>query len=240
MIDPPPPDDGAASADPLHSPDAAAVTSELPGARFPWPPRPGESIPAAAIETWRDSVFHPVSFFRRMPPDVPLGPVLLYMVAVAVVAAGIQLFWEMVWLTVGVGGAERSLLWLFMSAESPASALIGFLLTPLLVLAILYIGGAITHGILMLLGGATLGFGATLRVYAFSYGPQVFLIVPLLGWIVAAVWSIALTIVGLREVHTAPGWKPAAAVLAPLGCLMAVVLAIAVMLAMGALLLPEA
>lgn len=178
-------------------------------ADFPWPPRADRSFVDALAATWQESVFHPTSFFRRMPREFDFGWVLGYYLIMGVVAAGIGLFWHMV---LGPSLLDR---WLPSNAGSPANPFIDFLLSPLWLLFGLYAAAAIIHVFLLLVRGARHGFGATLRVFCYSGGPQLFSVVPWIGPTVGAIWSLVITIIGLREAHETTTGKAIAAVLIP-------------------------
>jgi hypothetical protein len=79
----------------------------------------------------------------------------------------------------------------------------------------LYIVAGVLHVVLLILRGANRGYGATLRVFCFSAGPQLFTIVPFIGPAVGGVWSLVVTVIGLREVHKTTTGKAVAAVLLP-------------------------
>jgi hypothetical protein len=177
---------------------------------FPWPPRAGAAPVEAIATTWQESVFHPASFFRRMPREFDFGWVLAYYLIVGVVVAGISLFWQMV---LGPSLLER---WLPAQAENVANPVVDFLLSPLWLLGGLYIAAGIVHLFLLLVGGAKHGFGPTLRVFCFSAGPQLFGVVPFIGPAVGGIWSVVITIIGLREAHETTTGKAAAALLIPL------------------------
>ena len=176
---------------------------------FPWPPREDDSIPNSLATTWKESVFHPTDFFRRMPTEFDFGWVLGYYLIVGVVAAGISLFWEMV---LGPSLAER---WLPAAAAEPGNPFVDFLLSPLWLLIGLYLVAAVVHVVLLVVRGANQGYGATLRVFGYSAGPQLFTIVPFIGPAVGGVWSLVITVIGLREAHRTSTGKAVTAVLVP-------------------------
>lgn len=200
--------------------------------RFPWPPPEDGSALGAFGETWKSATFEPTRFFRRLPREGGTGAALLYYLVLVVVVAGASLFWES--LSLFTRGMEDSPLAAEMGLEA-MSPLVVFLLTPVLLMGMLFVSAAITHGLLSLFDGGRHGFGTTVRAFCYAYSPGLFGIVPLLGGLVGSVWMIVLLIIGLREAHEADGWKPAVAVLLPfvlfLGLL---VLAFVVMLAAGA------
>ena len=52
------------------------------------------------------------------------------------------------------------------------------------------------------LGSARVGFGATYRVCAYTQACVVLNIIPFVGWVLGGVGTVALLIIGIREVHT--------------------------------------
>ena len=181
-----------------------------PTPEFPWPPREDESVLTALATTWQESVFHPTDFFRRMPREFDFGWVLGYYLIVGVVAAGIGLFWGMV-----LGPSLMERLWPD-NALQPANPIVDFLLSPLFMLMGLFIGAAVIHLFLLVLRGAGHGFGTTLRVFCFSAGPFLFEVIPFLGSPIGGIWSLVMTVIGLREAHETSTGKAVAAVLIPM------------------------
>jgi len=99
--------------------------------------------------------------------------------------------------------------------NSPRTAVLVALLTPLLVVVGLYVNAAVTHAAAVLLGQARRGFAATFAACAYACAPLVLLAIPGCGGIVGAVWVAVLTGVGLKETHRMQPGGAAAAVLAP-------------------------
>jgi hypothetical protein len=80
----------------------------------------------------------------------------------------------------------------------------------------LFIGSAIFHLVLSLLGAARQPFEATLRVVAYTAGSTALIgIIPVCGGLIGAVYAIFLYIIGLADVHQCDMGKAAIAVLAP-------------------------
>lgn len=178
---------------------------------FPWPASPDESLLGAFFRTWRESVFSPSDFFRRLPVPGPVGPALIYYLVVGVLSAAFNLYWSTmarIFIGAPVATSEAGL-----EAWSP---LLSFLFAPLGLFIVLGLVLIVVHLLLLLFGGARHGAQTTLRVLCFAYGPTVFSIVPILGGIVASVWVFVLSIIGLREAHQTDGWRAAVAVLLPL------------------------
>jgi hypothetical protein len=162
-----------------------------------------------------------------MPREGPLGPVLLYFLIIGVISAGMSLFWSSIF--------DFASLASYFGADAPErgglAAVVEFMLSPLIFLVILYLSAGVTHLILMVLDAADNGFNATLRVFAYGFGPAVFGIVPMLGSLVGTVWTAVIDIVGLREAHDTTNGKAAAGVLLPCGCLFAAVVMLGIMAA---------
>ena len=56
---------------------------------------------------------------------------------------------------------------------------------------------------------------------------------PLVGTVVGAIWSVVLTIAGLRYAHATSGWRAAVAVLLPLFVVLAFGVLAALLIALG-------
>jgi hypothetical protein len=175
---------------------------------FPWPPRENDSLLDAVATTWKQSVFQPTSFFRRMPRESPLGWALGYYFIMGIIGAGLSLFWRMVF-----GGSILDRLYPDAGTDN---AFIDFLLSPILLLAGLYIAAGIAHLFLLIFQGRKYPFGTTLRVFCFSEGPQLFYIVPFIGPAVGGIWTLVLWVIGLREAHETTTGKALASILVPM------------------------
>ena len=99
--------------------------------------------------------------------------------------------------------------------NSPRTALVVALLTPLIVLVGLYLNAAVTHLAALLLGQAKRGFGATFAACAYASAPLVLLAIPICGGPIGVVWTAVLTGVGLKETHRIAPGGAVAAVIAP-------------------------
>lgn len=113
----------------------------------------------------------------------------------------------------GVGSGSNNLLAMF-----GWGVVIGFLiLTPLFMVAGLFIGSGIVHLCLMLFGGATKPFETTFRVVCFSCGAAyLFSIIPFCGGYITPVYNIVLQCIGISRAHETTMGKAVLAVLLPL------------------------
>ena len=197
-------------------------------AGFPWPPRQDAPVVMALGETWRSATFDPGSFFRRMPPEQGVGPAILYYLVVGILVAGVSLFWDMTGVFTRPAGDEAVAAELGIGTLDPV---IGFLLSPLVLLIGLVLSAAVSHVLLLVFGAARHGFGVTVRVFCYAYSPMIFGVVPLLGALVGGIWMIVLSILGLRDAHGIEGWKAALAVLLPFVLLVGLIVLVALFFA---------
>src|SRR5262249_27323904 len=109
-------------------------------------------------------------------------------------------------------------------------------LLPLFIIIGLFIGSAIVHLCLMIVGGANQSYETTFRVLAFSQGSTGPLqMVPICGGLIAGVWALVCNCIGLAPWHEADMGSAVLAVFLPLIVCCGGVLLIAFMFgAMGA------
>ncbi|MFN3420790.1 MAG: YIP1 family protein [Armatimonadota bacterium] len=67
----------------------------------------------------------------------------------------------------------------------------------------------------MIFGGANQGLTMTLRVISYAYALLIFTAVPFVGSLIALVWLLVLTIIGLAAAHRTDIWRTALAILVP-------------------------
>jgi len=72
---------------------------------------------------------------------------------------------------------------------------------PLIVLVALYLGSAIIHLCLMVVGGNRRGFEATFRVIAYAGATDIFSIIPFIGSLITFIYALIIAVIGLREGH---------------------------------------
>lgn len=168
----------------------------------------------------------PNDAFRRMHVRGGLGrPIMYAMFGMGIGYIG-PLLLQLGLLSIAVaGGAPIEAVALQMGI-SVVQAVIG---TVLGATVGIFIGAAILHVCMMMVGGEKNGYEATFRVLAYSagtFGP--FQIIPILGPCVAVIWQIIVTIIGLAEAHETSGGKAALAYFIPLiacfGCIIVMII----------------
>lgn len=198
-----------------------AEAEQIRKGTFPWPPAEDESILAAFGETWKSATFDPARFFARLPRSDGIAGALIYYLVIGILVAGASLFWEMS--SVMVGAMDV----LYGDGGSPIEPVVGFLLSPILLVGLLFVSAGITHLLLLFFSAGRHGYGTTVRVFCYAYSPAIFGVVPLLGSLVGSIWTLVIVIIGLREAHGTETWKAGVSVLLPFVIMMGLALLLA-------------
>ncbi|MCS7191850.1 MAG: YIP1 family protein [Armatimonadetes bacterium] len=169
----------------------------------------------ALFQTWVAACFRPTEFFDSVGNSQDLSPALLFGVLVGWVSVILGSLWSLV--------LQAPLLPMMKQEEMAAQffGTVGSLLCFglfgwLFVLLGILINGLIIHLFLLIFGGANQGLTMTLRVISYAYAPQIFSIVPFVGWCIAPIWSLVLHIIGLAAAHRTDTWRAVLAVLVPI------------------------
>lgn len=176
---------------------ATAGAGQTPADREPVPWEDPELGFAAGIgRTWRESMFEPSRFFGRIRDEGTVVRALLYYLLVTVVGSFFTLLWD-------AGGV--SLAHFAGAVEAGGSAATGpvvnFVLSPFLALFTLLMVTAVYHLGAVMVASDRRGMGATARVVCYASSPALLAVVPVVGALVGAIWSLVLQVVGLREAH---------------------------------------
>jgi hypothetical protein len=171
----------------------------------------------AYFATATKSLVHPTQFFSKLPKDAGYLNPILFGVMTIVLSVVFAFIWSSL---LSRGGG----LFVFLIGI-PFIVLGSFIMIPI----VLFVGSGILHLCLLLVRGANEGYQATFRVVSYSSVPSLFNAIPIVGSI-ASLWSIVLTVIGLREIHKTSTGKSVVAVLIPA----VVVVALAVVAALAA------
>ena len=206
-----------------HPPDPRRATPDPPHA---WDDRDRVGLASAFVETTREVLTRPTSFFRSMPVTGGLGSPLLYAVIAGWIGLAAAAFYQAIWVSIagpaslpfGLDSGELAFVlgWL----ESWAGLVAQVILGGVSVVITVFVGSGILHLMLLLLGGARRGFEATFRVVCFSQATTLLLLIPLFlipfcGLAVVA-WCLALYVIGLAQAHQIGYGQSLAAVLLPI------------------------
>lgn len=197
---------------PTHQPGVPAPGP--PPEDLPWED-PEEPFLESLFETAKLFILNPGEAFSRMHLTGDLGRPLLYAVIFGWIGIIASQLYDL---------AFRGAMWQFMPGMGrgsdfamPASWSIGMMIVaPVFVLLGLFVWSAILHVMLLVVGGATSGFAATLRTLAYTGTSNIVNVVPLCGSFIAAIWALVLAVIGLSAAHRISTGKAVLAVLLPL------------------------
>jgi hypothetical protein len=94
----------------------------------------------------------------------------------------------------------------------------------------IFVGSAITHLCVMIVGGNKKGFEATFRALAYAFGGNLFGLIPFIGGTIGGIYSLVLMIFGIREGHGISTGKAVLAVLLPVIVVVGLGILVAIML----------
>ena len=192
------------------------VSTSTPVAQtgLPWDRRQELGLFNAFIETLKLVLTNPGVAFAQMKTEGGLVEPLIYAVIGGSVGFVVYFLFSIFLSSFG-----------FMSHRNPLTGLMGLglgalfivLFVPLFVAFGLFLGSAILHLCLMLVGGAKRSFETTFRVMCFAAGStHPLMIIPFCGGLISGVWCIVLECIGLARAHDTSTGKAVFAVFLPL------------------------
>ena len=191
-----------------------------------WERRDKYGFADALYLTWKQSIFDPANFFKRVPPEGGISSAFLYAMIIGMIGVCFNIFWEFIFRFAGIRSWIRNEQ--FEYFEKSWFLLLMLVISPILITLALFVGAGIYHMLLWILRGANRGYEATFKALSYSYGPNIFIVIPFCGGLIAGLWSIVLMVIGLRELHKTTTAKALIAVLLPfiICCGLGVVIAI--------------
>jgi hypothetical protein len=195
----------------------ATSTSETtaPRSGLPWEHRQERGFANAFIETLVMVLTKPDQAFRTMKTEGGLAEPLIYALIGGCVGGIVSLLLSLGLQSMGLFAGQRDTFAALAGIGVGSIALI--VLVPVFIVIGLFIGAAIVHLCLMIVGGANKSFETTFRVLAFSQGSTGPLqIIPVCGGLIAGVWALVVNCIGLARAHETTTGRAVLAVLLPL------------------------
>jgi len=205
----------------LSPPPPPAGTAEPPPG-IPWDERARIGFATALVDTTVQVLRAPGDFYRRMRPTGGVGSALAYAVIVSYVGLVATVLYDWIFQAVvgnqaaGLGEMGPEFEQALALLQGGGGRVVQLVVAPFSLAAMLFLGAAIDHLALMLLSGARRGFDSTFRACAFARAASIVGLLPICGLVLAPVWTLVLTIIGLSVVHGISWQKATAAVLLPL------------------------
>jgi len=191
------------------------------GAGNPWERREQLGFGQAIIEGVKLFVTNPTEAFRQTRETGDYASPLIFAVLMGWLGAVISQVWSFLF--------KGSMLGMFPAdlqdqvapylAGSGCGMVAMLVVAPIFVLIGLFIWSAILHLALLVVGGlndSRSGFEGTFRVASYSTVSQLGNLVPIIGGLIALVWSVVLGVIGITRLHHTSQGKAVAAILLPL------------------------
>ena len=200
---------------PVQGGGTPMATPPSPRTGLPWEHRQGRGFFNAFIETLVMVLTRPAEAFGIMKREGGLGEPLIYALIGGCVGGIASFLFSLGFQSLGLFTDRHDSGLAAMAGLGIGSAMI--ILLPVFIIIGLFIGSAIVHLCLMIVGGANQSFEATFRVLAFSHGSAGPLqIIPLCGGLISGVWAVVCTCFGLARAHETDTGRVVIAVLLPL------------------------
>jgi hypothetical protein len=198
-------------------PAPAAPITATPVSRsgLPWENRQGQAFIGPFVETLQMVLGRPAEAFTVMKTEGGFGEPLIYALIGGCAGALVSFLFSFGLQSFGAFGGRQN----GMNALAGLGITsVGFIiLLPVLLVIGLFLGAAIVHLCLMLVGGAKKPFETTFRVLAFAHGSTGPLqMIPICGGFIACVWALIVNCIGIARAHEIDTGKAVLAILLPL------------------------
>src|SRR6476646_10558840 len=205
----------AAPAVPPVQPGAAPTSTTVSSRTgLPWEHRQERGFFNAFIETLSMVLIRPAEAFSVMKREGGLGEPLIYALIGGCVGGIVSFLFSLGFQSIGLFKDQQNGLAAMAGMGIGSVAII--ILLPLFIVIGLFIGSAIVHLCLMIVGGAHQPFETTFRVLAFSQGSTGPLqMVPVCGGLISGVWTLVCTCIGLARAHETDTGRAVVAVFLP-------------------------
>jgi hypothetical protein len=217
---------------PLDEQTSATVEGEENGPA--WEQRQELGLFKALTQTWKEILFNPTVSFAHMKSSGGFTAPFLFNLTMVLISAFFSLIYQL--LLAGMFAAAAGSMRNesnYMAGLSAGTSVLWVLVYSVIILASTFLNAGTTHLCLALFKGTTKNYEATYRVMCYSYSAWVFSLVPCGGGLVAVIWALVSSIIGLSKVHKTESWRAAVGVLLPyFVCFALVAVCIAIFAAM--------
>jgi hypothetical protein len=207
---------GAPVVPPVQNGGIPTSTPESARSGLPWEHRQERGFFNAFIQTLAMVLTRPTEAFSVMKRDGGFGEPLIYALIGGCVGGIMAFLFSLGFQSLGFFTDRHNNSLAAMAGMGIGSAVM-IILLPLFIVIGLFIGSAIVHLCLMIVGGANQSFETTFRVVAFSQGSAGPLqIIPLCGGLISGVWAIVCNCIGLARAHETDTGRAVLAIFLPL------------------------
>jgi len=182
---------------------------------LPWDERQARGFFNAFVETLVMVLTKPDAAFRAMKIEGGLVEPLIYALIGGWVGGVVAFLFSLGFQSMGLFANRHNAFGMLTGLGLGSIAFI--ILLPVMIVIGLFIGAAIVHLCLMIVGGANKTFEVTFRVLAFSQGSTGPLqMIPVCGGLIAGVWGLVVSCIGLARAHETGTGRAVFAVFLPL------------------------
>jgi hypothetical protein len=190
----------------------------------PWERRAETGLRKGILQTAKQVVFSPRTFFRRTASEGGLWEPLAFGILFGSIGLMLELFWQFL---MGEGSLSSIEIDFIGDYGTSIVFLAAAILCPLAATVMICMTSLIVHLLLTVVGGARNGFEATFRAVSYSQATQFWALIPFVGGLIASLWLVVVQIIGIREIHEVSYTRVVIAFLIP------VVLVVAALMAIG-------
>jgi len=162
---------------------------------IPWENRSELGVFKALFASIKEIIAGPSSFFQKVHSEGPISTPYLFYFIITIVVSIITLMYQSMWINM-MSGNFASL----VGGEMPFGMGVLAIFTLVVVSVSIFISAAFMHLFVLMLGGKG-GYKGTFCVLCYSAAVTVFAVIPFLGGMIAAIWSIVLGIIGYKHIH---------------------------------------
>jgi len=170
------------------------------------------------FKTWKEVMFNPLNFYAKLPQKFRYREASIFYLKVNALILGIVAL--LILLFVAILSSTFGSLF----GQSQVFAQFGFMIVLLIIIialpilllinwGFLFLGAGIIH-LFVLMFGSKQGYQETFKALAYSQAPAIFSIIPFIGY-AAAVYSVILEIIGIKERHKLDWGRSVAVILIP-------------------------
>lgn len=166
-------------------------------AEVPWERLDTYGFFGGFFQTIKRAMLSPGLFFSSMPVGRGMLRPILFAVLLNLVNAGVTIIWK------STGIIPRDFDPGYFSTEiSLVSELILIIIfgIPFIILMI-FVVSLVYHILLTIFQSNKSGYEGTLRVISYSTAPQILAVIPFVGIFISWMWSLIVTIIGIKEIH---------------------------------------
>jgi hypothetical protein len=196
----------------------------------PWERRAETGLRKGIVQTAKQVVFSPRTFFRHTASEGGLWEPLAFGILFGSIGLMLELFWQFL---MGEGSLSSIEIDFIGDYGTSIVFLAAAILCPLAATAMICMTSLIVHLLLTVVGGARNGFEATFRAVCYSQATQFWALIPYVGGVIATLWLVVVQIIGIREIHGVSYTRVLIAFFVPVALVVAVVMAVALSFFVG-------